>query len=29
MEEIVININGKQIVIWQFVYDAMLRCKGG
>ena len=29
MEEIIVNINGKQIVIWQFVYEAMLRCKGG
>lgn len=29
MEEVIININGKQIVMWKFVYDAMLRCKGG
>ena len=29
MHDITVNINGKQITIWQFVYEAMLRCKGG
>ena len=29
MEEMIVNINGKQIVMWQFIYEAMLRCKGG
>lgn len=29
MQDITIIVNGKQIVMWQFVYEAMLRCKGG
>ena len=29
MEEIIVHVNGKQIVMWKFVYEAMLRCKGG
>lgn len=27
MQDIIINVNGKQIVMWQFVYEAMIRCK--
>lgn len=29
MQDIIVNVNGKQIKMWQFVYEAMLRCKGG
>lgn len=29
MEEVIVHINGKQIAMWQFVYEAMLHCKGG
>lgn len=29
MQDIIVNVNGKQITMWQFVYEAMLRCKGG
>lgn len=29
MEEIKVLINGQEVIMWQFVYEAMMRCKGG
>lgn len=29
MNEIIVYVDGKRIIMWQFVYDLMMNCKGG